>query len=131
PRGRTGARPRPPRVSGGRAGPAPPGPRPRLGLVFNRLEGNLALGDLQQRRVGRSQVSGIRNQRASQATATRVELPDPTRHQIDEEVRVAHLLQGTANQFGVQRCILLRVLPIETSPSAYADRLCNQEISWS
>ena len=81
---------------------APLGGRPRQFDQLWHLEADLLLDDLEQRNIGRSQISGIRHERTAQGAGARGELADAARNEVDQNVGIANFLQGFFCEFGVQ-----------------------------
>ncbi len=58
--------------------------------------------DFQQRNVRRTHAGGVAHQGATAATTAGVELADPLRYQVNQNVGVANLLQCFFTEFGLQ-----------------------------
>ena len=78
--------------------------RGRLGLAFlEHFPADLAFGDFKQGDIRCAEASGFRNERTGRTTARdAVQLPNPARNDVHEDVRVSDFFQSFASKFSVQ-----------------------------
>jgi hypothetical protein len=69
-----------------------------LDFVEGMFPGDFILNDLDERDIGDTEADRVGDEGASHAAAAAVQLLDPTGDEVHEDVRIAHLFEGFADQ---------------------------------